>query len=415
MQLPVMRITKETLQLRVYPYPDEPLHGYVGRLARLHGKQSIQQFLNDYARGRITAAQVLQGEAQAEIARLVDLPEDALAASTFARTSSGKYVLNGEEIGKRNWSYRTLRVCPTCLREDQERLPGRPDFRAHIRFWWNIDAVRACPFHKTALIGDPAAHDDLLNWRALDIQRSAIGVDLVEFEAPPAEDDDLFLSQFIAVRLGLLARTSEPQIVFNMPLDWALDASGLVGELALTEQIGLAPDAAMSTDTHLARRTGYRIFRGGRGRLDLLLDSQVELLRASGSLPTPVQAYGRLYHWTVDKIGDERIEEFQEALWSHGLKHLRVSEAQKLFRGSSGNRERFSIHQAATLLRASERRLRRIVAGLDKVPRLERRKYSATDEFIDPTTLKNIDIALREARTERQAADILGVELPLMQ
>jgi hypothetical protein len=410
-----MRISQQTLQLRVHPYPDEPLHGYVARLARLHGKPSIPQFLKDYARGRIAAAQVLHGETQAEIARLVDLPEDAFAASTFARVSLGKYSLNGEQNSARDWSYRVLRACPACLREDQQNLPGRPDFRAHVRFWWNIDAMRACPFHATALLGDPAAPNGVLDWRALDLRRAAENCDLTDAAAIPAEEDEVSLSRFIAAKLGLLPRTDEPPIVFDMPLDWALEACERIGAMALAGHAAPTPAAQDPTfDAHLARRVGYRILRGGHHALRRVLDRQVEKLHASATLPTPAQAYGRLYAWVIDRIGDPRIEELQEAVCSHGFEHLRVSERQQLFRGETGNRRRFSIRQAAVLLHASEKKLRRIVSGLDNIPRLARQKYGARDEFIDPTTLKNIEIALLDACSERQAADILGVDLPLM-
>ena len=144
MALAPMRLGPDTLALRVYPYADEPLHGFVARLARLYGAGSIGAFLAGDLRGLVTAAQVYDGQAQGAIARLVDLPAGVFAAATFVRRAPSVFALNGEELGASCWSYKTLKLCPACLRADAA-LPGRPKFRAHLRAWWNLEAVRACP------------------------------------------------------------------------------------------------------------------------------------------------------------------------------------------------------------------------------------------------------------------------------
>ena len=124
-----MRIDPQTLNLRVFPFEGEPLFGYVGRLARLHGKASIRAFLTDYA-PELSQTQVWRGEAQGSIARLVDLPEDVFLASTFApiKTAAGPSTVrpSGRAIGPPGRPGSARIAWPKIARPSQ----GGPNFRA---------------------------------------------------------------------------------------------------------------------------------------------------------------------------------------------------------------------------------------------------------------------------------------------
>ena len=80
-----MRIIRRPSICACFPSRASRCYGYVGRLARLHGKASIRAFLRT-TRPSLSETQVWRGEAQGAIARLIDLPEDVFLASTFAPT-----------------------------------------------------------------------------------------------------------------------------------------------------------------------------------------------------------------------------------------------------------------------------------------------------------------------------------------
>ncbi len=235
MALPPMQLGPDTLALRVYPYADEPLHGFVARLARLYGAGSIGAFLAGDLDGLFPAAPVYDGQAQAAIARLVDLPAGVFAAATFVRTAPSVFALNGEALGASHWSYKTLKLCPACLRADAA-LPGRPKFRAHLRAWWNLEAVRACPIHGTELIGNGPAADPQPDWRALDILSAVANANAASLAIKPAHVNDLFLSQFILARLGFAPALEEPSLLASLPLAMALEAFECVGAVVLALQ-----------------------------------------------------------------------------------------------------------------------------------------------------------------------------------
>ena len=311
-----MQITPLTLNLRALPVAGEPLYGYVGRLARLHGKASIGAFLKDYA-PEVLETEVWRGEAQGAIARLTDLPEDVFAASTFTPGANGGWAVNGEAVGARDWSYRTPRVCPHCLAKDRQTLAGPPDFRPHLRFWWGLDDVRACWVHPIELVdafdpADAAATEGRLNARL-----AADGGDDSAPHAKPADEEEVALSTFLSARLayGRLMAEEEPQLLRAMPLGLALQACQVVGGLSAAppptrgEAAGPPPQPR---DRHGLRRAGFALFRAGPDALARALDGRLEGLAALGPLPSPIEAYGPLYAWLAARPSDPALEELLE-------------------------------------------------------------------------------------------------------
>ena len=413
-----MRIDPQTLNLRVFPFEGEPLFGYVGRLARLHGKASIRAFLTDYAPD-LSETQVWRGEAQGSIARLVDLPEDVFLASTFAPTQNGGWAVNGEAVGARDWSYRTPRVCPQCLAQDREARPGWPNFRAHLRFWWGLDDVRACGVHAVELVNAFDADDTSATERTLGAILAADAAGLSEPLAVPADDEELALSRFVGVRLvfGGQLSDSEPELLRAMPLGLALQACQVVGALtappppSTREAFGLWPEPL---DRHGLRRAGFAYFQAGPEALARALDGRLHGLAARGPLPSPVEAYGPLYAWLAARQTDPAVEELLEFFQTQALEKTRVSERQALLRGKTEDRGRHSLRQVAEQLGAPIEKVRLIDNRLRTMPNLPRRVYAAPDDVLDDTDLGRIALALREGLTYAEARALLAVDPPLM-
>jgi hypothetical protein len=408
MALPAMRLGPKTLALRVYPYPDEPLHGYVARLARLYGAGSIGAFLADDLGGLLPAVQVFDGQAQGAIARLVDLPADVFAAATFVRTAPGAFALNGEALGAAHWSHKRLKLCPACLRADAA-LPGRPKFRAHLRSWWNLEAVRACPIHGTELIGADRGTGHQPDWRALDILSAIANTDASSFTVKPAHVNDLFLSRFILARLGFAPALKEPSLLASLPLAMALEAFECVGAVALDLQRQGAPATAEPPAPHVARRIGHRLLHRGPDALKRLLERRLASADLSEGLSTPRQAFGPLYDWVAAAMDDPAAAEILAILKAFGLAHLNVSETQKLFRGATGARQRFTLRQAAAQLPASPAKVKSIVARVDEVVPPDGRDSLHGGAVIGPRTFAQVKYFLRQELTPAEAAEWLQV------
>jgi hypothetical protein len=413
-----MQITPLTLNLRALPVAGEPLYGYVGRLARLHGKASIRAFLKDYA-PEVPETQVWRGEAQGAIAGLVDLPEDVFAASTFAPSANGGWAVNGEAVGARDWSYKTPRLCPHCLAKDRQTLEGRPDFRAHLRSWWGLDDVRACGVHAVELVDafDPAnasAMEPRLN-----AMLAADGGDLSAPLANPADEDEVALASYLSVRLayGGLIPEREPELLRAMPLGLALQACQVVGALSASPPpsrrgaFGLRPEPL---DRHGLRRAGFALFRAGPEALARALDGRLHGLAAQGPLPSPIEAYGPLYAWLAARQSDPAVEELLEFFQTQALEKTRVSERQVLLRGKTEDRGRLSLRQVAQRLGAPIAKVRQIDARLRAMTNLPRRVYATPDDVLDDAVVAHIALALREALSAAQARALLAIDPALM-
>ena len=223
LNLNVMNHASSVLHVRVQPYSDEPLYGYVIRLARLHGHPSVNGFLRDYGGGEITATDVFHGRARNAVARLVDLPSDSFDRATFVADASREYSLNRETIRASYWSRRNINVCQRCLAEDQF-LPGRPAFRTHVRTWWNVDVVRACPKHRIETIS-----------KQVDLQNLDLNLICQDTSRPEvvASEAALDLASFIVSRLRFAAIETRSAIVDTMPLKLCIDVFEHLGGLVL--------------------------------------------------------------------------------------------------------------------------------------------------------------------------------------
>jgi hypothetical protein len=409
--LPSMRVSKGSLRLRVLPYSDEPLYGYVGRLARLHGHTSIRSFLVDYFGDRIKVADVFHGRAQAAVANLADLPPDTFKRSTPVRTHARRYLLNDEGLRSGIWSLKALRVCPMCLLKDREAGPGRLDFRAYLRTWWNIEAVRVCPFHRIDLIQDDPATGQKINWRSLEALESiASQKSLADASFKQSTDEEMRLSSFILARIGFSEQREFSSLVEEMELATFLDVSAHVGELIQQSDCGEPGTIRLQSERHDAIRAGSSILLEGREALLRILNQRLTSEPLSNTFPTPKQAYGSLYDWLAIHQRDTGVEEIRNVVVAHGLDNLRVTETDKILSGSRREVQFRTINQVADRLRTTSMKVTRFVESLEKVFPGNVRRYANQDIAVDKLTHGRVAIAIKEAMTKSDAIQLLGLD-----
>nr|WP_305546982.1 TniQ family protein [Methylobacterium sp. NEAU K] len=123
----------------------EPAHGYVLRLVEANGYawrgcklSQVGASLSGLANGMGFDFACRHG--QADLAQL--------AFSTPRLCGPGRYRLCGQVLHRPHLVFGRKRFCPSCWAED--RIQARED-GPHIRCWWSVAAVSACPFHLTRL------------------------------------------------------------------------------------------------------------------------------------------------------------------------------------------------------------------------------------------------------------------------
>ncbi|WP_284261275.1 TniQ family protein [Bradyrhizobium iriomotense] len=280
------------LSARVVLFPDEPAYGLAQRLARRNGVNSLASFCADMG---ISAADLINGRAADRIAALARADLDSLERVTVRAEQDQQIRLGGEFLKQDQWSFRSLRVCPECLREDLKGT-GHPDYRAHKRSWWNLTFIHACPFHGTFLVTrSPADIRNSLDPEVLDVRYAGGGnCDLALVPIDGRRLTDIRPEKYFLGRLGFMPRSNHE----------TLDALSLGQAVELLDRIGTAAVGGVHPDEYcsvfLSRDVlvaGYTILGGGRPALARLFLKLKADLGAAESQWIPRARYGPLYAW----------------------------------------------------------------------------------------------------------------------
>ncbi|RQH12662.1 TniQ family protein [Bradyrhizobium sp. RP6] len=301
---------QKPLDTRVVLFTDEPAFALAQRLARRNGAGSLSDFCSDMG---FSHADVVQGRATARIAELAKADPVVLERTTFVRQDRKTVRLGDEVLKSSDWSYRSLRACPKCLREDIEFGKGDPDYRAHVRSWWNLAFMYACPFHNICLITHhPADTEKTLDHRALDVRFAAgdehdLASEPLEKFAPGAE-----VEKYLLGRLGFMTSVKHKSLD-GLALGHAVDLMDRIGAAAVGGAF-----AHTSRDGTVSRRdalsAGFAILSEGSAGLFRLFERIREEASAAENEWIPKAQYGLLYAWlfhvsTRDIEGYEPIRE----------------------------------------------------------------------------------------------------------
>jgi TniQ len=284
---------QKTLDARVVLFADEPAYALAQRLARRNGAGTLSDFCGDMG---ISHADVVQGRAIGRIAELAKADPVALGRATFIRQDRKTVRLGNEAIKPTDWSFRSLRVCPKCLRDDLEFAKGDPHYRAHVRSWWNLAFVYACPFHNIFLIThDPDDKEKSLDAEALDVRLAAgekydLAFAPIEERASSAEVERYFLG-----RLGFMTSV-EHESLDVLALGHAIDLLNRIGAATVGGAF-----AQTNRDGTVSRRealsAGYAILSEGRPGLVRLFERIRQEAGAAKNEWMPKAHYGLLYAW----------------------------------------------------------------------------------------------------------------------
>jgi hypothetical protein len=244
----------------------------------------------------ISRTDLIQGRATARIAALASADVTALERVTFVKEDRKRVRLGSQVLKADDWSFGSLRVCPQCLREDLDARRGHPDYRAHVRSWWNLAFIYACPFHSVSLITrDPANDEKSLNPEALDV-RFAAGqeYDLAVFPVAERRVSDVRLETYILGRLGFMPPSN----------NGTLDSLSLADAIQLLDHIGVAAiggayahTSGGTVSSREALVAGYTIIKEGRPALVRLFENLKTQAGAAENQWIPRANYGRLYAW----------------------------------------------------------------------------------------------------------------------
>lgn len=282
--------SQKPLNARVINFIDEPAYALAQRLARRNGAASLPDFCSDMG---LSHADIVQGRAIVRVAELAGADPVALEQVTFVRESRKTVRLGNEALKVDEWSFHSLRVCPKCLREDLEFAKGDPSYRAHVRSWWNLAFIYACPFHNVLLITNhPDDTEKALDPEALNVRFAAGEKHDLAFAQSEERAACAEVERYLLGRLGFMPSFKHKN----------LDALALGHVVDLIDRIGSAAvGGALAHTGAVSRRealsAGYAILTQGRVGLVRLFERIREGAGAAGSEWIPKARYGPLYAW----------------------------------------------------------------------------------------------------------------------
>jgi hypothetical protein len=355
------------LPARVPLWTDEPAYALAERLARRNGVSSMAAFAGDH---RLPWREILHGRRNAEIAALAGASHDSIDAATFVVADNG-VRLNGEELFKDDWSYRRTRICPSCLRSDLGRNDRRTEYLPHIRSWWNIIPIQACPFHKETLV--PRIQfiaDEEFKERRLDVRYSADrDVDLTQLAPTPV--DEVIAEAYALGRLGFMPKMVIP-LLDCIPLSKALRLLDRAGTMIIAGDKQKSKSLIEEGVSQKAISAGFAVFAADESGFIDFLDRLVATSNFLVPRWGPRTAYGSLYGWLARVPRDRDYDHIREIIRKHALDNLPLGTSDLIFGEPVPSRRFYTLRQASRELQIKPETLRDLLRDL--------RRWSDSDD-----------------------------------
>ena len=300
--------------------------GFASRLAALNGLPA-REFCLDFG---TTFQKVVDGDPKAlsVIAAKGGVDPAALAKYAFTRTGERRYSFRGEVLVRNSLRRAAVAVCPKCLANDIAAAPRlRPQAAAVGRAICQIDSIKTCPVHKSALV---VIADDLTPNTMHDFAyHVANAISRIERLAGQVECRQLTgLENYVVTRLD--GGRNSP-FLDTLELHAAIKFAEMVGAV---EMFGRTPNLKELSDEDWRRAgaAGFVIAADGPASFGTFLSGLQATFDYSGSGNEGPQAlFGRLYQWLEFGADDVAYDPVREVIAQHIHGHLPLAAGDTVF------------------------------------------------------------------------------------
>ena len=364
----------------VVPFPDEPTHGMMMRLAQVNGFPRLRAFETLVG---VRTHEVRMGEKLNVLAGVLRCDPADLQERCYRRLGEKTRSFRGMTFGeKKDIEGRSRRVCPGCLAE-----------AAYHRFWWDFTFIRFCPAHERRLVevcscGQALTWDDV----APDKCRHCEDGSVHGLPPEPGAPDAVALDRFLMAKLGVGEADAVPVLADLSPQD-AFEVAGRVGALDARGYARNWVEAADLPDPDGVRSRGLRILADGLfpALLDRVFREFMDQRETSDRTTKPRidTAYGWFTHWFRFKGDEEFSPALARMIIAHAETKFHVTATTYPNTPRSG--EALNLNEAAALCRCRHGTLRRLLAK---------------EGLIRPERIKGSPIRIARSVVERFAADL---------
>ena len=269
------RLTMPFSNWAIEPGKVEGAHAYVCRLVDDEGHNSVRVYSNWI---EVNGRNVVPAE-MLEVVLSLPISDERRRRLTHATAveRDGSYWLGGQRFALHDLSFSTRRWCAACLAE-----------KAYHRSWWDIVAVRRCPYHDLELVerdidGRPVGWW----WPRFDVTKS--GLELGGTRLPKVLRRGT-LAAYLLMRMGYEESWTAP-ILDGLDAADVIDACHLVGRLVSNPRSATTPDLTSRTAD-----IGYRALGSDRSHL---VGAVSEWLSKNGE--TVGESYSKVFDWAYQQ------------------------------------------------------------------------------------------------------------------
>ncbi|WP_165504603.1 TniQ family protein [Rhizobium leguminosarum] len=267
------RLTSPFSTWAVEPAEGEPAHGYVNRLVDGEGHNSLRVYGNWI---ELNGRNIVP-EAMLETVCSLPISEERRNRLRHATAieRDGSFVLARQRFSPRDLSFAARRWCPACLAES-----------AHHRTWWDIVALRRCPYHDTKIMDrDPDGMPVKWWWPRFDVTKR--GHELAGERKPKVLRRGTFAA-YLIMRMGFEDRWEAP-LLDCLDATVAIDVCHLVGRLISNPRTPTIPDLATRTID-----VGYRALRENKDHLVSVVAAWLRKRLTAAEIDT---SYSSVFGW----------------------------------------------------------------------------------------------------------------------
>lgn len=201
-----LSMAAERLPLRIAPYPDESLAGFLIRLAERNGVQSPKVLASSIGSPFSTVEAVAKRAFDlSPMSKAIGVDISTLEGMTYwptGRADEVRFLGTTVDVGMILLKHR--RACPQCMQEMQFH-----------RAVWDLRIATACPVHKVRVIDRCQKCGRHLLWRAPTISRCTCGADIRTMVSEPVHASELIGPSFIYGALHLNGFSASEQGILS--------------------------------------------------------------------------------------------------------------------------------------------------------------------------------------------------------